>query len=256
MGTLQILAQIGSFVPAEKFTVGLASKIFTRIQSLETASTHGSSFTIDCGQVATMINQSDQKSLLLIDEFGKGTNEFDGAALLSAVIKHFAYEAKRFGGPRMVITTHLLEIFQSHIMDSMLSFERRVQQDSTSGIGGSTSQTIDFAVMKSIPTPNNSSIATPLYLLESGVSSDSGGLDCARTSGIQARVIERAESVLFSIRNAQQISRNPSVPDNLQDVLSPLMKFFTSVNNWSDATDEETEKLMQLARLSDLNIGE
>ncbi|ETI56637.1 hypothetical protein, variant 5 [Phytophthora nicotianae] len=89
VGLLQYMAQIGSFVPAEKAEIGLVTKVFTRIQSMESATVSQSSFTIDCNQMAWMLNHGDGRSLFLIDEFGKGTAELDGIALL--VCSHSAY---------------------------------------------------------------------------------------------------------------------------------------------------------------------
>ncbi|KAG6964620.1 hypothetical protein JG687_00005864 [Phytophthora cactorum] len=73
VGLLQYMAQIGSFVPADKAEMGLVTKIFTRIQSMESATVSQSSFTIDCNQMAWMLNHGDGRSLFLVDEFGKGS---------------------------------------------------------------------------------------------------------------------------------------------------------------------------------------
>lgn len=69
------MAQIGCYVPAEKAVVGLVDRIFTRIASLESTSlTQQSTFTIDLNQVGLMLRHATPRSLLLIDEFGKGTS--------------------------------------------------------------------------------------------------------------------------------------------------------------------------------------
>jgi DNA mismatch repair protein MSH5 len=74
-GLIPFMTQIGCFVPAEKALVGLVDRIFTRIASLESASVaHASSFTIDLNQVGLMLRHATPRSLLLLDEFGKGTS--------------------------------------------------------------------------------------------------------------------------------------------------------------------------------------
>jgi DNA mismatch repair protein MSH5 len=81
---LVYLAHIGSFVPAERATIGLTDKILTRISSRETVSKAQSAFMIDLQQVSSAINIATRRSLLVIDEFGKGTNS-TGRCLVSCV---------------------------------------------------------------------------------------------------------------------------------------------------------------------------
>ncbi|KAG6976506.1 hypothetical protein JG688_00001300, partial [Phytophthora aleatoria] len=146
VGLLQYMAQIGSFVPADKAEMGLVTKIFTRIQrivytraehviSMESATVSQSSFTIDCNQMAWMLNHGDGRSLFLVDEFGKGTAELDGVALLvrnhsdsgrstmklrsyisaavtqSSIINYLAKKRFTTRRPRVVLTTHFLVHF-------------------------------------------------------------------------------------------------------------------------------------------------
>lgn len=68
------MAHIGSFVPAEKATIGITDKILTRIQTRETVSKPQSAFMIDLQQIATALKLATRRSLVLIDEFGKGTD--------------------------------------------------------------------------------------------------------------------------------------------------------------------------------------
>lgn len=74
VGLITYLAHLGCFVPAESCMIGLIDRIFCRIQSRESLSLNQSTFLIDCSQVGLMIRHSSERSLLLIDEFGKGTN--------------------------------------------------------------------------------------------------------------------------------------------------------------------------------------
>jgi DNA mismatch repair ATPase MutS len=73
---LTYMAHIGCFVPCEAARIGLTTKILTRIQSPESVATGKSSFLIDLQQIKNMLNASDERTLLIIDEFGKGTNQF------------------------------------------------------------------------------------------------------------------------------------------------------------------------------------
>ena len=73
VGLIPYMAQIGCFVPAGQAVLGIVDRMFTRIHSLETASVNQSSFCIDLGQIGLMLRHATPRSLLLIDEFGKGT---------------------------------------------------------------------------------------------------------------------------------------------------------------------------------------
>jgi DNA mismatch repair protein MSH5 len=108
VGLIVYLAHLGSWVPAKSCQLGLTDRIFSRIQSLESCSMSHSSFGIDLNQVSVMLRNSTPKSLLLIDEFGKGTQSSDGVALLAATISYL----DKLGDacPRTVVATHFHEL--------------------------------------------------------------------------------------------------------------------------------------------------
>jgi DNA mismatch repair protein MSH5 len=108
VGILVLLSQAGCFVPAEKCVMGLVDRLFTRILSQEAASALGlSSFTIDVNAIGSMCRHATPRSLLLIDEFGKGTNCIDGVSLLCATVRYFL---KCQSPPKIVITTRAKRI--------------------------------------------------------------------------------------------------------------------------------------------------
>jgi len=115
VGLLPVLAQAGCFVPADKFVFGIVDQVFTRIASLETAAVGMSSFSIDINAIGAMCRHATPASLLLIDEFGKGTSSVDGVALLAATIRFLLRSARREGAdahpPKTIITTHFREVF-------------------------------------------------------------------------------------------------------------------------------------------------
>jgi hypothetical protein len=149
---LVLLAQAGSFVPAERVVLGLVDRIFSRLASLDSAMAGASSFSLDLAQVGLMLRHATPRSLLLIDEFGKGTASLDGIALLAATVRAFArgaptraldgageagaaVEAEGEGPdgdgergaaalapaaprapPRTIITTHFREVFDQKLL--------------------------------------------------------------------------------------------------------------------------------------------
>ncbi|KAK0379729.1 MutS domain V [Colletotrichum limetticola] len=104
------LAHIGSFVPATGATIGLTDQILTRISTRESVSQAESTFGTDLRQVAFLLNRATRRTLVAIDEFGKGTAADDGAGLMTALIDHFSTLGLQ--SPKVLITTHYHEIFE------------------------------------------------------------------------------------------------------------------------------------------------
>lgn len=105
------MAMVGCFVPAQSAVVGLVDKIFARIQSTESASAHASAFSLDLNQISLMLRHATPHSLLLLDEFGKGTACVDGVALLAATIRAILRPPGSTAPARAVLATHFREVF-------------------------------------------------------------------------------------------------------------------------------------------------
>ncbi|KAM4641957.1 mutS protein homolog 5 [Discoglossus pictus] len=89
VGLIIFMSMIGSYVPASEAEIGPIDGIFTRIQTRESVSLGLSTFMVDLNQVSRAVNNATEKSLVLIDEFGKGTNTVDGLSLVAAIIRHW-----------------------------------------------------------------------------------------------------------------------------------------------------------------------
>eukprot|EP00887_Chlorella_sp_A99_P001023 scaffold14.g1023.t1 len=112
VGVITFLAHVGSFVPAQSARVGLADRIFTRLSSHEAAAPGAglpqqSSFMVDLTQVASMLRLATERSLCILDEFGKGTLATDGVGLLCGTLHHLAGLSRP---PRLVLCTHFTEV--------------------------------------------------------------------------------------------------------------------------------------------------
>ncbi|WOO84537.1 DNA mismatch repair protein MSH5 [Vanrija pseudolonga] len=110
------MAHIGSFVPAAAAEIGICDKIFTRVQTRESASRTGSAFMIDLSQVSQALRGCTSRSLLILDEFGKGTISTDGAGLLAGGIEYLIQGPR----PRTVVLTHYHELFTQQFLDDSL----------------------------------------------------------------------------------------------------------------------------------------
>ncbi|HET9250972.1 MAG TPA: DNA mismatch repair protein MutS, partial [Candidatus Eisenbacteria bacterium] len=108
VGLCVYLAQIGSFVPAESATVGLADRIFTRVGASDQIARGASTFFVEMRETATILRQATDRSVVLLDEVGRGTSTYDGLSLAWAVTEAL-HEGAR-GRPRTLFATHYHEL--------------------------------------------------------------------------------------------------------------------------------------------------
>ena len=184
------MAQIGSFVPADSATIGITDKILSRITTRETVSKVQSAFMIDMQQIAIALNSCTRRSLVVIDEFGKGTDTCDGAGLAAGVF-HYLLSLGR-NAPKVLVATHFHEIFSLGLFDKMpnISYahmEVHVEERGNLGAGD-----------------HNSDI-TYLYNLRPGRSDLSYGSQCAAMNGIPAEVFERATELARLVSEGEDL---------------------------------------------------
>ncbi|CAG8717154.1 11818_t:CDS:10, partial [Dentiscutata erythropus] len=166
------MTHIGSFVPAESATIGLTDKIFTRIQTKETIQ---SAFMIDLQQISIALRNSTSRSLLIFDEFGKGTGSTDGAGLFCGVMEHLLKRSKDC--PKVIAATHFHEIFENNLLPQ--SFP------------------ISLTTMEIMDDDKDEDLG---FSLIPGRSTSSWGTFCATLAGVPPNIVKRAThlSHLFS----------------------------------------------------------
>ena len=103
-----LLAQIGSFVPASYAKIGIVDRIFTRVGASDDLSTGQSTFMVEMNEVANIVSNATRKSLLILDEIGRGTSTFDGLSIAWSVIEYIANNEKI--GARTLFATHYHEL--------------------------------------------------------------------------------------------------------------------------------------------------
>ncbi|KAJ2940748.1 hypothetical protein O0L34_g14859 [Tuta absoluta] len=203
IGLIVYLAQIGSFVPAESATIGIVSHIYTRIQSTECIAAHMSAFLIDLRQMALALQESTSNSLVIIDEFGKGTSEVDGLSLLAACLNTFLFQGEHC--PHVFLSTHFLNI-KEYIVNSpllkFLRFEHMVQD------------------------------GEPVFLFRvcEGEVESSFAHQVAGASGIDAKIVKRAGVVLKALMN------NSLPPENKR--ITAKLKAYTEMIKTELLTDD------------------
>ncbi|XP_026319571.1 mutS protein homolog 5-like [Hyposmocoma kahamanoa] len=194
IGLIVYLAHIGSFVPAERATVGIISHMYTRIQSTECVATHMSAFLIDLRQMALALQESTSKSLIIIDEFGKGTSEVDGLSLLAACLNTLIFQGENC--PHVLLSTHFLNI-QEFIVDNPIVRFMRFEHVMEDG--------------------------EPVFLFRVTEGSADGSFahQVAAASGIHNGVVQRANEVLKALKN------NTLPPAN--EKITTKLKTFTEI---------------------------
>ncbi|KAG8707921.1 MutS protein msh5 [Ceratobasidium sp. 395] len=178
---IPFMAQIGCFVPAQSARLGVVDKIFTRVQTQEGVSKLQSSFMIDLAQVSLALRNSTARSLIVMDEFGKGSLSTDGAGLFAGVISHLLKRGAEC--PKVLASTHFHELFTRGLIPP--SFP------------------ISYAYMNVLLTENHNveggglsqTEVTYLYKVTPGLCLESYAAECARSYGLRPDIVERARFV-------------------------------------------------------------
>lgn len=177
---ITLMAQIGSFVPAESAEIGYVDKIFTRVGASDNISSGESTFMIEMNEAASILNNMSARSLILFDELGRGTSTYDGISIAWAIVEHI-HENPHFR-PKTLFATHYHELNE---------MER------------SFSRIKNFNV--SVREINGKVVF--MRKLEPGGSAHSFGIHVARLAGMPPSIVRRADQVLKQLEEA---SANPS----------------------------------------------
>ena len=235
VGLLVYMAHLGSFLPCSKAIISVTDQIFARVSTTETCSRPQSSYQLELTEMASILLKATPKSLVLVDEFGKGTNPASGIAILGAALKKLSTIRCK-----TVCTTHFLELFTMNVL-----------VDCKDGIRARR-MTIH------LPDSDDEDNAAPLFKLENGVASSSAGLVCAKNAGVAHAVIDRAKEIIEAMR-ARKIIRPlpeatkqqiPTVSESAKEILKHLL----SVDSWERSNDEDIMKLLQLLANLSTNV--
>jgi len=165
-----ILAHIGSFVPAERAVIGPIDRVFTRIGSSDDLAGGRSTFMVEMTETANILHNATDRSLVLMDEIGRGTSTFDGLSLAWACAEHLALQTRAF------------TLFATHY------FELTALPDS-----------IDTAVNVHLDAVEHHDEIVFLYAVKAGPASQSYGLQVAALAGVPPPVIHRAKQHLIHL---------------------------------------------------------
>lgn len=182
-----LLAQIGSFVPAESAQIGVVDKIFTRVGASDNISLGESTFMVEMNEAAAILNNLSERSLVLFDELGRGTSTYDGISIAWAIVEYI-HENK--GHAKTLFATHY------HELNEMESNFQRIRNYNVS-----------------VKEVNNKIIF--LRKLVRGGSEHSFGIHVAKLAGMPTSIVERANKILA---NLESESKNGQVHKPTQTI--------------------------------------
>ena len=174
-----LMAQVGSFVPAASARIGIVDGIYTRVGASDDLTTGQSTFMVEMSEVANILKEATEKSLLILDEIGRGTSTYDGMSIARAVIEYIADRKKL--GAKTLFATHYHELTE---LEELIPCVKNY----------------NVAVKK-----RGEDIVFLRRIIPGGVD-ESYGIEVSKLAGIPRWVIDRAYEVLSSLEEGQAVS--------------------------------------------------
>ncbi|HEY8485440.1 MAG TPA: DNA mismatch repair protein MutS [Longimicrobiales bacterium] len=173
IGLIQLLAQIGSFVPADRAYLPVVDRIFTRVGASDNLVRGQSTFLVEMSETALILNQATQRSLVLLDEIGRGTATYDGVSIAWAVTEYLHEEV----GAKTIFATHYHELTQLE-------------------------GTLPGVVNQNVAVRESGDEIVFLHRLEEGGADRSYGIQVGRLAGLPRQVVERAKEILRELEGS------------------------------------------------------
>jgi len=220
---IALLAQIGSFVPARAATIGICDRVFTRVGAADNLSRGDSTFMVEMRETATILANATRRSLIVLDEVGRGTSTFDGVSIAWAVAEHI-HDAI---GARTLFATHYHEL---------------------------------VALAESRPRVRNVSVAVREHKNEivflrrvvPGGANKSYGIDVARLAGLPKGVIGRAREIMATLESGSHLAASPqlSLLASLPITASPISQRLAAIDPNRITPLEALQILVELKSLT------
>lgn len=192
-----LMAQIGSFVPAKHAEIGILDKIFTRVGASDNISSGESTFMVEMNEAANILNNISERSLILLDEIGRGTSTYDGVSIAWAIAEYLHQHPTQ---PKTLFATHYHELNE---------------------------MTVNFERIKNFHVSIQEHKGTIIFLrkLLSGGSEHSFGIHVAKLAGMPAKVVNRANEVLKTLEKSRSTSSSKDSTKAITDE-SMQLSFF------------------------------
>ncbi len=220
---ITLMAQIGSFVPAHSARIGLTDRIFTRVGASDDLATGQSTFMVEMTEVSNILKNATERSLVILDEIGRGTSTFDGISIAWAVVEYL-WDRKTCGA-KTLFATHYHELTElENTKSGVVNQSIRVQE---------TAEGVLF-----------------LRKLVKGPADKSYGIEVARLAGFPKSVTDRAQAVLSVLDESENSYREGVQAVEKPDFIDNQMNIF----NMLPARSDEENRVLD--RIRDLSIEE
>jgi DNA mismatch repair protein MutS len=220
---ITLMAHMGSFVPASSAQVGLTDKIFTRVGASDNLSGGESTFMVEMNETASIINNISERSLVLLDEIGRGTSTYDGISIAWSIVEHLHNSPAR---PKTLFATHYHELNElEHQLPRVRNYHITHRE---------TGNKVIF-----------------LRKLEPGGSRHSFGIQVARMAGMPPALLQRADEIL-ALLEEKHGGANGATGDTMKKVkqIQPLPNFQLNI---FDGLSEDLRRIQRLLEETDIN---
>ena len=176
VGLAVLMAQIGSFVPAREAKIGVVDRIFTRVGASDNLARGESTFMVEMNEAANILNNATTRSLILMDELGRGTSTFDGLSIAWAIVEYL--HQRRDAHPRTLFATHYHEMteLETHL-ERVVNFNVQVREEGDRVI----------FLLRLVPGPADQSY----------------GINVAQMAGMPPEIVSRAKEILTRLEKEQ-----------------------------------------------------
>ncbi len=200
---ITLLAQIGSFVPADQATIGITDRIFTRVGAADDVAGGQSTFMVEMHEVAQIMRNASKRSLLILDEIGRGTSTYDGLSIAWSVIEHIV--DPNYINARTLFATHYHELTDL--------------ADATKGVFNCH-----------ITAAEHDGKIVFLHQIEPGCAGQSYGIEVAELAGVPDSIVNRAREILYQLERDNQgkrltVKKTARPLDGQMDLFSAAQKF-------------------------------
>ncbi len=216
---ITLMAHMGSFVPADEATIGLTDKIFTRVGASDNLSGGESTFMVEMNETASIINNLSERSLVLLDEIGRGTSTYDGISLAWSIVEYLHNTATK---PKTLFATHYHELNElEHQLPRVRNYHITHKE---------TGNKVIF-----------------LRKMAPGGSRHSFGIQVARMAGMPPKLLDRANEILTQLEE-----KHASTGDTTEKVknIKPAARFQLNI---FDGVTDDIRRIQQLLDDTDIN---
>jgi DNA mismatch repair protein MutS len=217
---ITLMAHMGSFVPATSATIGLTDKIFTRVGASDNLSGGESTFMVEMNETASIINNLTERSLVLLDEIGRGTSTYDGISIAWSIVEYLHNSPSK---PKTLFATHYHELNElEHQLTAVRNYHITHKE---------TGNKVIF-----------------LRKMAPGGSRHSFGIQVARMAGMPPKLLERANEILALLEEKHATTGG----DTLQKVkgIKPAPQYQLNI---FDGVTEDLRRIQQMLEQTDIN---